>query len=400
MVNRTNADKGSIQKAAEFFFYASLLLELIIVIVDKSDYINPLEGQLFRITFLLAAMKVLLTRYSLKEWLWMAAFGVLGLISYKVTGRNEILRIVVFAASCKGMDLKRVMRFVFYITLGGCLLLILLSVTGIYGNQGLTTDFGRDVVQTRYCFGLGHPNALHCMFFMLVLLGLCIYEKKMKWYHFAGVFALNAGLYLLTDSRTGMLITTAALMLAAAFHFVPGLAERRWVYAAGIVLFLACLLLSVAAAEYGLTNPVLEKLDGFLNGRILDLYWGSEKHEGTTLHWTLFSAPRNTYYFDMGYVRVFYWYGIIPALIYFLLNILLIWECCRKRDSMGFVMLTTLAVYTVVEAHIISVYIGRNYILLLLGAYWSDMLHASCPRKEEYVWTAYRFWGIGRKSGA
>ena len=82
----TGKQGNGMEKAAEFFFFASLLLELVIVIIDKSDYINPLEGQLFRITFLLAAVKVLLTKYSKREWLWMCAFGILGLVSYKRRG--------------------------------------------------------------------------------------------------------------------------------------------------------------------------------------------------------------------------------------------------------------------------------------------------------------------------
>ena len=146
----------------------------------------------------------------------------------------------------------------------------------------------------------------------------------------------------------------------------------------------------MAASKYGLTKPFLKRLDDFLNGRILDLYWGSVNHEGTVERWSLFSEARNNYYFDMGFVRVFYWYGILPAIVYFAMNLLLIWECYKKRDTSGFVMMVVLAVYTVVEAHIISVYIGRNYLLLLFGAYWSDMLHAGNAENEEYAWGAYR----------
>ena len=40
---------------------------------------------------------------------------------------------------------------------------------------------------------------------------------------------------------------------------------------------------------------------------------------------------------------------------------------------MGFVLILSFAVFTVVEAHIVSVYIARNYILFLLGAYWTGM---------------------------
>ena len=101
-----------IDKIGIWLLYLSVTLEIIIVIVDKSNYINPIEGQLFRVTFLLAAGKVLCTRYSLKEWAALVLFGFLGLVSYKATGRNEILRIVAFVAACKGADMKKLLKYV------------------------------------------------------------------------------------------------------------------------------------------------------------------------------------------------------------------------------------------------------------------------------------------------
>ena len=76
-------------------------------------------------------------------------------------------------------------------------------------------------------------------------------------------------------------------------------------------------------------------------------------------------------------------------MVYVMMNVLLLWQCARKKDGAGLVMMAALAVYTVVEAHIISVYIGRNYILFLTGMYASDML-GLCSGQEEYLWRTYR----------
>ena len=107
------AQVSKIDKIGLYLLYFSVTLEIIIVIIDKSNYTNPLEGQLFRITFLLAAGKVLCTKYSLKEWAALMMCGILGLISYKITGRNEILRIIAFVAACKGTDVKKLLKYVF-----------------------------------------------------------------------------------------------------------------------------------------------------------------------------------------------------------------------------------------------------------------------------------------------
>lgn len=397
---KSMAGKWDIKRLATAFLYLSITLEILIVIVDKSNYTNPIEGQLFRITFLLAACKVLLTRYSLKEWLVMFVCGIFGFISYKATGRNEILRIVVFLAACKDTDMRKVLKYVFYTTVAGCGILVFLSVTGIYGKLALEADFGRGYTQVRYCLGLGHPNALHCMVMMLLLLGLYLYNEKMKWYFYILLFAFNYALYILTDSNTGFLITCCGIVGAVLIHYWKSLKGYKWVYVAGALVFIACVTFSVLAAEsrftrpanYWFENPFIGWVECHLNGRIKDLYYGTQTSQGTTATWDWFSKPESQQYFDMGHVRVFYWYGIIPGIVYVLVNLLLFRQSYKKKDGMALVMMTVLAVYTIVEAHIVSVYIGRNYILFLLGMYGSDILGKSSGA-EEYFWRAYRLLG-------
>ena len=41
---------------------------------------------------------------------------------------------------------------------------------------------------------------------------------------------------------------------------------------------------------------------------------------------------------------------------------------------MGIVMIVAIFVYHIIEAHMISDYLGRNYLYFLLGAYFSRML--------------------------
>ena len=45
-----------------------------------------------------------------------------------------------------------------------------------------------------------------------------------------------------------------------------------------------------------------------------------------------------------------------------------------KKESDLAILIASVAVYTVVEAHFVSDYIGRNYMLLIIGAFWSVSL--------------------------
>ena len=76
----------------------------------------------------------------------------------------------------------------------------------------------------------------------------------------------------------------------------------------------------------------------------------------------------------MGWIRLFYWYGIIPACVFIILLLVLMWYCVKKEDYRAFIMIVSLSVYAVMEAHTVSIYIARNYVLFLLGMYWTDII--------------------------
>lgn len=388
-----------------FLFYAGLTIELLIVIVDKSNYINPIEGQLFRVTFMLFALKLLLTDYSVKEWCVVALLEVVALVSYRTTGANDLIRLVTFVAACKNIPLRQMLRYTFWVTLAGCAAIIVLSVTGIYGDISLTQIYRHygynpqdaanyigsemdPVTEIRYTLGMGHPNALACMFFMLVVLGVYIWFGKIKWYVYLLIMLLNLGVYVLTGSKTGMLITSVFITGACILEYSKKLREKTFIYICGFFVFALCIGFSVDAAvsaqrvreahwndfflghdENDIHIAILARIDEVLTGRIVTLT-DSTYNEGMVETWSAFSKPGNMeYYFDMGWVKLFYRYGVVPGVLYIFVQLVLLWKLCKRKDACGLLAFTMLAVYTVIEAHLISVYLGRNYLLMIMGYY-------------------------------
>lgn len=372
-------------------FYLAVLIEVLIVIVDKSAYINPIEGRLFQITFLLFLITAALTKYSRKEYLMVFAFLLLGAVSYLVTGRNEIVRVVMFMAACKDIDMIKCLKLVFYLTLVGCAAIIMLSVTGVYGAMSLAQDYGRGSMETRYTLGMGHPNALQCMVWALTTLGLYLYGERMRWYSYLLVLVINAGCYLLTDSRTALLITVFIMVLA----YIVKTGKGIWKKIIGVGCVSATLFSIIGSViialnarrvyyytwfrwyyDYYGVDPVtlfFVKLDNLLTGRIRVLT-ETDTFEETIDIWRLFSKPENDLYFDMGWIRLIYWYGIIPACVFVAALILLMYYCYRKEHYMALVLIASFSLYSIIEAHAISVYLARNYIFFLMGMYWSMIL--------------------------
>ena len=365
---------------SKYSFILALFIELTIVIVEKSEYIIQYEGWWFRITFLLFGLSLITTKRTLKEWICLILFGAVGVISYKATGRNEIVRWIVFIWACQGKDMKKVLKCTFWYTAIGCGIIFLLSVLGIYGTVAHTAIYRASeawavgVEETRYCFGMGHPNAFHCMVLVLTWLGIYCYGEKIKWYGYVLLSALHILLYLFTVSRTGLLMSVGSLGIFIVVKYWKKLSSYRWPYVAGILTVAGLVGFSVFMAKYSVHHPLLKQMDGVLSGRITNLYYNSTNHEGMLNTWYLWSAPENVEFFDLGIIRMFYWYGIIPGILYYLAQCRLIWCGYKKKDILLPAMVVVITIYSVFEAHFISDYMGRNYILFFFGMYLSDML--------------------------
>lgn len=380
----------NVKKIGEACFWLGLMIELLIVIIDKSAYTNPLESQLFRITFLLFCIKIALTRYSTREWLCILLFGGIMSVAYLVNERDETVRVIAFVAACKGMDIKKVMKVVFWVTFTGCAALVVLSVTGVYGAVSLTADFGRgeggQLYETRYVLGMGHPNALHCMLWMLVVLAVYSYADRLKWYHFAGLGVLDIAFFSLTDSKTGVIVWMMFVVMTFIMWYSKKCRENKGVYILGAMIVLGCVIFAMIGSNventYFTQDTLMHKFDKLLNGR----YQGCYAVEAARLeNWKLFAAPENTAYFDAGFVRLFYWYGIIPGIIYVGMNVYLLYQSYRQKDYVMFTMTVAFSVYNLMEAHFISVYILRNYLLVLMGYYWYQPFERT-NAYEGYFW--------------
>ena len=67
------------------------------------------------------------------------------------------------------------------------------------------------------------------------------------------------------------------------------------------------------------------------------------------------------------------------------MNAYLLYQSHREKDYVMLVMIVTFSVYSLMEAHFISVYLLRNYLLVMMGYYWYQPFVAKY-RFEGYFW--------------
>lgn len=364
-------------------FYLGLAAEILLVIWDKSSWTDPYMGQICRMTFLLFAVccACSVRKSTMAEDIVFAIGVLIGALSWRFGGRNDLLRIVIFLRAAGTVSVPRAMKVTFVSSVLGCLGLVGLAFAGIQGHLYQTYDYGHGV-ETRWDLGLGHPNSLHCMAAMLLIFGLYLFEKRMKLYLYVLLGVGNVLLYGLTRSNTAFAISMLALMLSLILHYGKKLAAGNAVYFLGELFLFGGLLFSVFCGIYRPSGHwLLEKLDHVLTGRISSL-WTTTFHEGTLSTWKWFGQRLNVCYFDLGWLRVVYWYGVIPALVIIGLTFALLEHARKTRDKAAFLLLLCFGLYTVFEAHLVSAYIGRNYALFIAALYLPKMLGRTEPAKR------------------
>ncbi|NDO50907.1 hypothetical protein FMM75_16380 [Lachnospiraceae bacterium MD335] len=395
-----NTDKmEKIEQTGMICFWLAFVTELVIVMVDKSAYINPIEGQLFRITFLLCCIKIAVTKYSRDEWICILLFGAVAFVSYLVNERDETVRLVAFVAACKGVDLRKMLRVAFGITLAGSVILFALSGLGLFGEFKITANFGRgeypSIIETRYCFGMGHPNAFQCMLFMMITLCLYLDAERMKWHHFLLLEFINYFSFRYTDSNTGFLVCTAVIAGVMLMKYCKPLRKSRTIYLLGALFVIGIVVFSAIGSHTGIENELINRLDTILNGR----FKFAHKIEASRLeNWLPFASAANEEYFDAGFIRLFYWYGIIPGVLYVLMNLYLIYQSFREQDYTLVVIVAGYTLFTIMEAHLISFYILRNYLFIWLGYYWYQPF-AKRQCFEGYFWQVRKLL-VAKNGGA
>ena len=381
---------GVLKRISGPALWAGLAIELLIMVIEKSSLVNPYEGLLFRLTFCLFSLKVLelvcAGRFRKKELAVYAALLLLGVISWRCSGRNQLLRFMMFILAVYGEDNRKVLKAFLFSMISGTALLAVLSVLGVLGTVTETANFD-GAVSTRFCFGMGNPNSFQIMVGAIVLLAMILYGQTCRKFWFAVLLVMDVLLFILCRSLMGTglialpVLWTIFLRIQSERQGTQGAADlNRRICTLMKAVFVLGLLFCIAGAIWGSTNPLINWIDYHLmSGRIASI-WDFTFHDGTLSTWTLFGSRLNTRFFDLGWIRVIYWYGVIPALVILWMTGRLEAAMEKKGDLYGCMVVS---LFTLTEAHFVSEYIGRNFLLVMTAPYLPAIFGTEAVKEEK-----------------
>ncbi|MBQ3565686.1 MAG: hypothetical protein IJA12_00765, partial [Oscillospiraceae bacterium] len=207
------------------------------------------------------ALKFLLEdRYTVKEFVINIVLLVLGIISTLIISNTSILISFCIVIGMKNIDYKTALKFVFWIRLTTCILIMLGTFFGVVENLVETRDSG----MSRYSMGYAHPNTFGIYCFVIISLWFILYGEKYWKMKVVIASLVNIFQFTLTNSRTSFLLILLFLCMVVYSKCVRNtkLFARISPYAM-IIFFLVNLLMPLT-----LNYAIGTVLNDLLNSRV------------------------------------------------------------------------------------------------------------------------------------
>ena len=321
-MNQLSIGKFSLKQLSIFLVYLGVSL---IAISDSGIQLlilmtlGPGSRTIRLIGMWLLFIKILLTRYTKKEFFILAPIAILALYNYTVSGNIYCVYTILVIACMKDVDYAALFKVLFYSTLGSVIFVGILSFFNIGSPTQLTQDFGRGLVETRYCFGLYHPNIWHQAIGRCIIFACIGYHKQLNIIHLLILFVFNYFIYRMSVSRTGLIAVSIVLILMIFYKYLTKFMHTLFIKICAVIGMLGVYglyiyyTIKLAGEEYHLpaelfnwkvaTGRLRQALD-FLETHPIQMFSSRFPDDGTL--------------FDCGFFRIFYECGYLWAGILFL----------------------------------------------------------------------------------
>ena len=321
-MNQLSIGKFSLKQLSIFLVYLGVSL---IAISDSGIQllilmtIGPGSRTIRLIGMWLLFIKILLTRYTKKEFFLLAPIAILALYNYTVSGNIYCVYTILVIACMKDVDYAALFKVLFYSTLGSVIFVGILSFFNIGSPTQLTQDFGRGLVETRYCFGLYHPNIWHQAIGRCIIFACIGYYKQLNTIHLLILLVFNYFIYRMSVSRTGLIAVSIVLILMIFYKYLTKFMHTLFIKICAVISMLGVYglyiyyTIKLAGEEYHLpaelfnwkvaTGRLRQALD-FLETHPIQMFSSRFPDDGTL--------------FDCGFFRIFYECGYLWAGILFL----------------------------------------------------------------------------------
>lgn len=307
------------------------------------------DGQKLFILLVMPALlcgfvKILITPYTWRQWVFVAALLVMTALVYARSREKGILFIMFLILGMKNISVKKVMRTGLWVW-SLCAIAL-----GIFSFFRLEHTIYRVVQKLglghifRWSLGFTHPNILHITYLALCAFIIYALAERYRMKHFLLLMLGNLLVFFYSVSFTGFGIVTIFLVGELYVRFRPRfcfLEKAAVMLVLPVCILFAFLLPCLYSAQEAAGNlsPWLEKLNLLLNTRIwlASQYMSPEYMSPFGMEAALQNVPFGT--IDSSYVWCFVNYGLVPFLFLMAAYMVLVADKCRKQETGEAVMI-------------------------------------------------------------
>lgn len=336
---KTASENSTVVTWAEACYFAFFIL------LSVTKGLGLYEGQkLFELlvlpAFLFGFVKLVVTPYTKRQWLIVAALFLLTGIVYYNSHERGVLFLSFTVLGMKNISVKKVFHAGLWVWSVCAVFLSVFSffriehtVYRVHAKLGLGHIF-------RWSLGFSHPNILHITYLALCAFILYAMGNNYKFRHFCILMAGNLLVFFYSVSYTGFGIVAVLLAGGLYVRIRPGfcLAEKLF---ANLVLPV-CLILSFVLPFYLYDNKYayyVQKLNAILNTRI----WLAEQflrsEYRSMLGADISQVVRSSMTMDNSYVWGYINYGLIFFVILMLGYFLLLFYDTHKQRTLELVII-------------------------------------------------------------
>jgi hypothetical protein len=218
----------------------------------------------------------------------------------------------------------------------------------------------------RFSLGFLNGNRLQVVVFGIVCFSVCFFNERMNVWRRIIIGVVYFVICLLTASYTGAIVGFFVYGMSWIATYVKW---DRWsdVLSVAIVCTFAFFIVISILAAAEVKGSFMEKFDHLITGRMNQLRYHITSEEDLLpwiSNWRLFSPRNHKNVYDLGYVQLFYYYGIIPAVCYLAFVFYAVYVAWRERNVLGSLAIWACGIYLFMEAAYFSNYLQRDFLLM------------------------------------
>lgn len=318
------------------------------------------------IAFLCLGIKIMVTDYSKRELIWMAAFAGLVILSFLINHEKTLLLTMISVYGVKNVNLHKVFFYSLWCKTLLFSIKVILAGLGVIGS-----NYVKDVPkffalqgEWKYydvpCLGFTHPNYTYLSIIMSALLVILVYKEKMRWYVWIGISIVLFLFYQVLLCRTGWYIWIITLMMIVFYKAAEKLKLK------GIYVKLLCAMPTMLAI-FSLVIVILQAernafafwINKCLTGRIQMAVTEALPNLFTLLGNTARTAN------EIAYIQLPYNYGWILYIFLIVVYTKTMLLFVKREEDYYVIVFAVISIYFMGEAVPLSV--GWNTSLLLVA---------------------------------